>query len=230
MVATQEDLLSVSSSFSRIIKRGIGKGPEACYTVLKANRLYVYIRNFMTPAEEILTNKKEYNLVMRYRSSVIAALSDELLQEASQLLGIPFESFYQDWNYNTNSGILLLVNNDFNPDVKIDESFERKLFPLVRMVGSQLHKIPSELKVVKYTQNICVIESKGIMLPLEHLLLEQGNIDLLLTHAAEIKKGYVRQRELFEEAFNGLIEDLFMMWDYKQNKSYLIFSFNKVYT
>ncbi|MFC6601285.1 Na-translocating system protein MpsC family protein [Ectobacillus funiculus] len=85
MVATQEDLLSVSSSFSRIIKRGIGKGPEACYTVLKANRLYVYIRNFMTPAEEILTDKKEYNLVMKYRSSVIAALSDELLQEASQL-------------------------------------------------------------------------------------------------------------------------------------------------
>ena len=230
MVVTQEDLLSVSSSFSRIIKRGIGKGPEACYTVLKANRLYVYIRNFMTPAEEILTNKKEYNLVMRYRSSVIAALSDELLQEASQLLGIPFESFYQDWNYNTNSGILLLVNNDFNLDVKIDESFERKLFPLVRMVGSQLHKIPSELKVVKYTQNICAVEFKGIMLPLEHLLLEQGNIDLLLTHAAEIKKGYVRHRELFEEAFNGLIEDLFMMWDYKQNKSYLIFSFNKVYT
>ncbi|GAA3316775.1 hypothetical protein GCM10020331_013780 [Ectobacillus funiculus] len=103
-------------------------------------------------------------------------------------LGIPFESFYQDWNYNTNSGILLLVNNDFNPDVKIDESFERKLFPLVRMVGSQLHKIPSGLKVVKYTHNICVVESKEIMLPLEHLLLEQGNIDLLLTHAAEIKK------------------------------------------
>ncbi|MFC6601284.1 hypothetical protein ACFQDF_05290 [Ectobacillus funiculus] len=122
------------------------------------------------------------------------------------------------------------MNNDFNPDVKIDESFERKLFPLVRMVGSQLHKIPSGLKVVKYTHNICVVESKEIMLPLEHLLLEQGNIDLLLTHAAEIKKGYVRHRELFEEAFNGLIEDLFMMWDYKQNKSYLIFSFNKVYT
>jgi|SRR4051794_37082471 uncharacterized protein YbcI len=230
MVATKEDLLSLSSSFSKIIKRGFGKGPETCYTVLRANRLYVYIRNFMTPAEEILAEKQEYNLLMNFRSSVITALSQDLMKEASLILGISFDSFYQDWNYNLNSGILLLVNNSFNPDVKVEESFERKLFQLVRMVGSQLHKIPSELKVVKYTQNICAIESKGVMLPLDYLMVKQGNSDLLFTYAREIKKGYYQHRELFEELFNRSIEDLFMMWDFKNNKSYLIFSFNKVYT
>lgn len=230
MVATQEDLMSLSSSFSKVIKRGFGKGPETCYAVLRANRLYVYIGNFMTPAEEILTDKQEYNLVMKYRSTVITALSEELLREASQLLGSPFESLYQDWNYHSNSGILLLVNNSFYPDIKIDESFERKLFQLVRLVGSKLHKIPSELKVVKYTHNICAIESKGVILPLDYLLVEQGNIDLLFTNAREIKKGYYQHRELFEEMFNRSIEDLFMMWDPKKNRSYLIFIFNKGYT
>jgi uncharacterized protein YbcI len=230
MVATQEDLLSLSSSVSRIIKRGFGKGPETCYAVLRANRLYIYIHNFITPAEEIIAGKQEYNLVMKLRSFVMTALSEELLHEATQLLGISFDSFYQDWNYHSNSGILLLVNNSYNPDVKIDESFERKLFQLVRMVGSQLHKIPSDLKVVKYTQNICAIESSGIMLPLDYLLVEQGDSDLLLSHAREMKKGYYQNKVLFEEMFNRSIEDLFMMWDYNKNKSYLIFSFNKVYT
>jgi uncharacterized protein YbcI len=230
MVATKEDLLSLSSSFSKIIKRGFGKGPETCYTVLRANRLYVYIRNFMTPAEEILAEKQEYNLLMNFRSSVITALSRDLVKEASLILGISFDSFYQDWNYKLNSGILLLVNNSFNPDVKVEESFERKLFQLVRMVGSQLHKIPSGLKVVKNTQNICAIESKGVMLPLDYLMVKQGNSDLLFTYAREIKEGYYQHRELFEELFNRSIEDLFMMWDFKNNKSYLIFSFNKVYT
>src|SRR4051812_32934045 len=201
MVATQEDLLSLSSSFSKIIKRGFGKGPETCYTVLKANRLYVYIRNYMTPAEEILSEKQEYNLVTKFRSSVITALSKELVQEASQLLGISFESFYQDWNYNTNSGILLLVNNSNNPDMKIDDRLESKLFHLIRMVGSQLHKVPSKLKVVKYTQNICAIELKGVMLPLEYLLLENGDSDLLLTYGREIKKGYYQHKLLFEDLF-----------------------------
>lgn len=230
MVATQEDLASLSSIFSKIIKRGFGKGPETCYAVLRANRLYVYIGNFMTPAEEILTDKQEYNLVMKYRSTVITALSEELLREASYLLGNPFESLYQDWNYHSNSGILLLVNNSFNPDVKIDDSFERKLFQLVRLVGSKLHKIPSELKVVKYTHNICAIESNGVMDPLDYLLVEQGKSELLFTNAREIKKGYYQHRELFEELFNRSIEDLFIMWDFKKNRSYLIFIFNKVYT
>jgi len=226
MVATQEDLQSLSSSFSKVIKRGFGKGPESCFAVLKANRLYVYIRNFMTPAEEILKEKREYNLVTKFRSSVIAALSKELLQEASQTLGISFESFYQDWNHNTNSGILLLVNNN-NPEVKIDDNFDRKLSQLIRMVGSQLHKIPSELKVVKYTQNICAIELKGIMLPLEFLLVETGQSDLLLRHERDIKKGYYQHKQLFEDLFNRSIEDLFMMWDHQNSRSYLIFSFLK---
>ncbi|MDR4945701.1 Na-translocating system protein MpsC family protein [Neobacillus cucumis] len=230
MVATQEDLLSLSSSVSKIIKQGFGRGPETCYTVLRANRLYVYIRNFMTPAEEILTDRKEYNLMMKFRKSVIEAMSEEIVEEASELLNISFESLYQDWNYDSNSGILLLVNHSFNPDVKIDESFERKLFRLCRIVGSKLHKTPDELRIVKYTQNICAIESKGVMLPLDYLLSEQGNIDLLFTHAREIKKGYFQHRELFEDMFNRTIEDLFIMWDYKKNISYLIFSFNKVYT
>lgn len=54
------------------------------------------------------------------------------------------------------------------------------------------------------------------MLPLDYLLSEQGNIDLLFTHAREIKKGYFQHRELFEDMFNRTIEDLFIMWDYKK--------------
>jgi len=227
MVATQEDLVSISSVFSKIIKRGFGKGPETCYAVLRANRLYVYIGNFMTPSEEILTNKQEYNLVTKYRSTVISSLSEELLREASDLLENSFETLYQDWNYHSNSGILLLVNNSYNPDVKVEDSFERKLFHLVRQVGSKFHKIPGNLKVVKYTQNICAIESKGVMNPLDYLLVEQGKSDLLFTNAREIKKGYYQHRELFEEMFNRTIEDLFMMWDSTKNRSYLIFIFNK---
>jgi uncharacterized protein YbcI len=230
MVATQEDLVSLSSSFSKIIKRGFGKGPETCYAVLRANRLYVYLGNFMTLAEEILTDKQEHNLLVKYRSTVITALSEELLREASQLLGISFESLYQDWNYHSNSGILLLVNDSINPDVKIDESLKRNLFQLVRQVGSKLHKIPGELNVIKNTYNICAIESKGVLLPLDYLLIEQGNSDMMFTNAREIKKGYFQHRELFEDMFNRSIEDLFMMWDLKKNRSYLIFIFNKVYS
>lgn len=228
MVETQEDLLSLSSSVSKIIKRGFGRGPETCYSTFKGNRLYIYLRNFMTPAEEVLAERKEYNIVMRFRSTVITALSEELLQEASTAIGIPFESFYQDWNYSTNSGILLLENHNPIPELKMDDQLERKLFQLIRMVGSQIHKVPRETKIIKFTLNTCAIEFNGVLSPLDCLLIEKGYSDLLLAHSQQIKMGYYQHKELFEDVFNRVIEDLFMMWDSENNKSYLIFSFNKV--
>lgn len=227
MVETQEDLLSLSSSVSKIIKRGFGRGPETCYSTLKGNRLYISLRNFMSPAEEVLAERKEYNIVTRFRSTVITALSEELLQEASNSVGIPFESLYQDWNYSTNSGILLLVNNSPIPELKIDDQLEMKLFQLIRMVSSQIHKVPSDTKIIKFTPNTCAIEFNGVLSPLECLLIEKGDSDLLLDHSCQIKLEYYQHKELFEDVFNRAIEDLFMMWDPENNKSYLIFSFNK---
>jgi uncharacterized protein YbcI len=227
MVETQEDLLSLSSSVSKIIKRGFGRGPETCYSTIKGNRLYISLRNFMSPAEEILADRKEYSIVTRFRSTVITALSEELLQEASNTVGVPFETLYQDWNYVTNSGILLLVNNNPLPELTFDNQLERRLLQLIRMVGSQIHKVPRETKLIKFTQNTCAIEFNGVLSSLECLLIEKGNSDLLLDHSCQIKLAYYQHKELFEDLFNRVIEDLFMMWDPENNKSYLIFCFNK---
>jgi uncharacterized protein YbcI len=188
------------------------------------------MRNFITPAEEVLIKQNKVELAMNFRSAIIDAVTEEYLPEVSKVLGISFDSFFHDWNYDRNTGILLLDNPLSDHEENIEKSFENNLFTLIESVGSSYYKKPASLKVVKFTQNICAIESKEVLLPLERIVYEKGNLELLLHQAWEIKKGYWRNKELFEGLFNRLIEDMFIMWDYKENRNYLVFIFNKLYT
>ena len=228
MIATQDDLHALSSSFSKLLKRGFGKGPETCFAVFKGKKLYVYIRNFMTPAEEILLANHQENLTVEFRTTVISSLSKELLQESSKLLGVQFQSFYQDWNYDTNSGLLLLVSTDFKQEIKLEEKVAEGVSKLIRTIGSSYHKMPTVLRTVPSPSNFFAVESKEVLLPLESLIYERGQTDLLYTHARKIKRGYWENKGLFEGEFNRSIEDIFILWDYIGNKKYIVFSFGRM--
>jgi uncharacterized protein YbcI len=220
----------LSSTFSKLLKRRFGKGPETCNVILKGNRFYVYMRSFITPAEEVLIAQDKLELAVNFRSSIINAVTEEYLPEVSRVLGLSFDYFFHDWNFDRNTGILLLDNSQSDHEENIDNGLERNLYTLIENVGSSYYKKPAFLKVVKFTQNICALESKEVLLPLERLVYEKGNVELLLHQSWEIKKGYWENKEQFEVLFNRLIEDMFMMWDYKNNRNYLVFIFNKLYT
>lgn len=227
--STQENLLYLSSTFSRLLKRRFGKGPETCTMMSKGNKLYIYMRNFITPAEEVLVENNELNLAHTFRSTVINAVITEFIPEVSKVFGGAVDHYYHDWNYPSNTGIILLENIPSNDEVKIDIGFEKSFFNLIEEVGTRYHKRPASLNIVKFTQNICAVEAKDVLLHLESLAYVKGNLDLLLHQAREIKSGYLKNKKLFEHIFNRIIEDIFMLWDYDNNRSFLIFVFYKEY-
>ncbi|MCM3117292.1 DUF2294 domain-containing protein [Neobacillus sp. MER 74] len=227
--STQENLLYLSSTFSKLLKRRFGKGPETCTMMSKGNRLYIYMRNFITPAEEVLLENDQLMLVHNFRSAVINAVINEFKHEVSKVFGGGIDHFFHDWNYDSNTGIILLENVPSSDEVKMEEDFEKTLFNLIDFVGTRYHKRPVGLKVVKFTQNICAIEARDVLLQLESLAYEQGNLDLLLHQAREIKSGYLKNKSIFEDLFNRIIEDIFIVWDYEKNRNYLIFVFYKEY-
>jgi uncharacterized protein YbcI len=228
--ATQEDLLYLSSTFSRMHKRKFGKGPETCYVFSKGARLYIYIRNFITPAEEVLIDTNKIDLATTFRLNVIQAVNEEFVPEVSKLFGMNFDCFYYDWNYDTNTGVLLFENESSKNEAKLDVLFENDLYNLIVHVSSRLHKTPDSLKIVKFTQNICAVEAEGVLVEFEKVLYEKDMVDLLLHHSRDIKRGYMKHKQLFEEVFNRVIEDIFILCDYENNRKYLIFNFNKDYS
>lgn len=224
---SQEDLQSLSSTFSKLLKRRLGKGPENCNVMYRGSQLYVHMRNFMTPAEEVLVNTKKVNLAVLFRSSVIDTVVKEYIPEASRVIDHTFDLFYQDWNYQSNTGMLLLENGKGKNEKKIEDMFDDGLYKLIEEVGSYHHKSPSSIRIVKYTQNMCAIETKEVLSQLGRLVYEKNNMDILIRHEQETKKGYLKNKKLFERVFNRLIDDIFIMWDYENDRCYLIFLFMK---
>jgi uncharacterized protein YbcI len=226
----QEDLLYLSNTFSKLLKRSFGKGPESSFTHLRDGRLFVYMRNFITPGEEILIDSRQTTLALNFRFKVIQAVSKQILDIVRNVLGSPFDMVYQDWNYSTNTGMLLITSQDVYNKGKIDTIFEEDLFDAITKVASDYHKVPNKLTIIKSNSNVCAVEAEGSIQPLAQALYESGDINLLYRGYEETKKGYFKQKSLFEKAFNRSIDDLFIMWDFEQNKNYYIFNFEKVYT
>lgn len=227
MLATpKEEMIYLSSMFSKMVKLKFGKGPETCYVILKGRRLFIYIGNFMTPAEEALLESKEVNLATRFRCAVINSICTEFVHEVTKVLHLSFDSFFYDWNYSTNKGIIILENTRSNSELKIDVPYEKRLFELIGTVCSKYQKIPDHFQIVKNNPKICAVECKGVLLQLEKSIHQKGDRDLLLERSREVKREYIKHKSLFEQIFHQTIEEFFIIWDYENDRSYIVFSFN----
>jgi uncharacterized protein YbcI len=225
--STQLDLLNLSSSFSKLLKKRFGKGPESCWAIFNRGRLYISVRNFITPAEEVLIKKQENELAKRFRSSVLSAVVEEFIPTASEVVGIDFKYFFHDWNYSSNTGFILLEQNHSEHERGEDVSNPSHFLKEVEVIGSQLHRRPEKVRKILNSPNICAIEVIGVQTYLESLLYESGNSELLHRHLDEIKCGYIKHLSQLEKVFNQSLEDVFILGDYERNRYVLITVFPK---
>jgi len=181
----------------------------------------------MTSAEEVLVDYHQENLANKFRTAVIDLICKEFLPEASKVIDLSFQTFYHDWNYGTNKGIIIIEPRHIWTEESKDFFFnEKDLFKLMEQVCTKVHKVPEEFKIIKWNQNVCIVECKGVLLSMDRYLFQQGLTDILLEHSREMKSYYLNRKDLFEDVFNRVIDDLFITWDYEQDKNFIVFNFN----
>lgn len=220
-------MLHLSSTLSKLLKRRFGKGPETCYVNGDEERLIIFMRNFVTPAEEVLLGNNEYEIAISFRNAIINSVIKEFKPVIKKTLGRTFANAYYDWSYDNNTGMILLDNGHAEYEEKLSIGLKNIIFSMIDSIGSRLHKRPQQLKLVKYTPTICMIETHGVLAQLETLVYKSGNINLLYRYSNSIKEGYLQHKKEFEETFNRNIEDIFIIWDYQQDRSLLVFTFRK---
>lgn len=224
---SQEDLIILSSSLSKLLKRKFGKGPETCYASLKEGMISVHIKNFITPAEEVLIENKEINLAYNFRSAIMKAIFQEFKREITNILEVECEEIFHDWNYSINTGMILIILEESigelsnRPDIVDSE----KLLEVAKGVGQKIHKVPTGYSFFKLNQNSYAISYNGTMTQIEYILYKKGKLELLRQRSEEIKKEYTNSLILFERTFGRKIKELFFIWDYENDTSYIIFNF-----
>ncbi|MBC5638280.1 DUF2294 family protein [Ornithinibacillus sp. BX22] len=214
------EMQELNSSISKHLKHWYGKGPQTCYTTLHENKLVVHINKFITPSEKALLDNNDESLAYIFRTSVMDQICKSLQEEIYNSLGILFNNYFSDWDFATDTGIILFQNehSDWKSE-NIDEPSQEHFISRINDVSSNLHRVPSLIEVVRFNKKLFAIKCHKVMLPVEKALYQKGHIDILHERAREIKKSYLD----IGEVFGRQIKAVYMMWDYQNDQSYSFF-------
>lgn len=206
-----------------MLKRRFGKGPEACSLTFHSKKILVHIRNFITPAEDVLITNNQLKLAHSFRTSVMETVFREFADEATKVLGVTFNSYFDDWNYEENSGMMLLENITSLSweETQINPILKDKLFDQMIQICSEIHKAPKKLEIVRINPTMYVIESQGILLQVEKILFSKGHLTIIQDRAFEIKDCYLEHKGSLQHIFETKIDHLYLMWDYEKDRSLL---------
>ncbi|WP_332691690.1 Na-translocating system protein MpsC family protein [Halalkalibacter lacteus] len=220
----QQDLMYLSSYICKVMKKMFGKGPESCTIARKNNLVIAKVQHFITPAEEVLVNRNELGLALNFRATLLEAFFEETKSDISMLSDLEVGSFYHDWDYEGNHGLLIFVAGT---GLRLDEENEGNVFKAalrdqVKKVSSKVHNRPNFVNVMIVNPTICIVECVDVLTEKERLLYKNGYENLLVEKSQEIRKKYNQFIKELESTFNCPIQYLFMPWNYVEDKYYII--------
>ncbi|WP_276353102.1 Na-translocating system protein MpsC family protein [Cohnella caldifontis] len=224
----QEELVYLTSYFSKLLKKRFGKGPEKCFVTHDRSWFAVHVHNFATPAEQALVEGGHNLLAYRFRSTVMDKVCSEFALEAEKVLGAVLNVHYSDWDYDSNAGILLMGNDqaghsDAGNRSDADSRLGEQLAERIKQLCSDTCKTPERLDLIPLHPNLYAVQCHGVLLPIERLLFEKGSVSILQERSAEIKQRFAARKESFSAVFGRAVEGLFMIWDYRKDRSYILF-------
>ncbi|MBU9719978.1 MULTISPECIES: Na-translocating system protein MpsC family protein [Bacillaceae] len=220
----QEVLNKISSYTSKIFRQKFGRGPESCRTTIHKNHLVIYIRGFVSPMEEILLEKGQTAYVNHARDVIVQHILEELKGVVQISLDVEVDEYYHDWNFPSNAGMLMMILNHPVETTEITPNFDPNELELeVARITSIVQKEPDIIRTHYLSSNFVLVERIGILITIEKALILKGFSSELLLTKDDLEKSYFHRDANFEKIFTTPVLDLFIDWDFKEDKSLMGF-------
>ncbi|WP_449538842.1 Na-translocating system protein MpsC family protein [Ferdinandcohnia sp. Marseille-Q9671] len=220
----QEKLTYISSYTSKLLRNKFGRGPESCFAATADHFLVLHIRGFISPMEEVLLEQHQHIHVDIARNIVISSIISELKGVFQVTLESEIRTFYHDWNYPNNTGVIIAVlENSLNSMEKSTEVDFSLLESEVVRISTEVQKPPQEVTSFQISPRICIVKREGILVPIEKALIENGFQKELYFTKDELEKGYLHRQGTFDQVFQKKVADIFVDWDFKEDNSLICF-------
>ncbi|MGM7724034.1 Na-translocating system protein MpsC family protein [Metabacillus sp. Hm71] len=219
---SQEDLTYINSYISKVLKRNFGKGPATCFTTVIEDKMFIYLNQFITPAEEVLIKNDKAYLVNKTRSVIFETIFAEIRAEIHDVLGISYHHIHHDWNFQDNTGLIMLEASDSH-NITRGTFNKDSISNAIQKICSEKHKIPEKISAPKMSSPIVYIEYTGFMSQIEQILYKKGYEDLLFEWAMEVKNTFGLNKRLFESCIQNAIKDTFVIFNFEHDKCTLVF-------
>ncbi|WP_172251301.1 Na-translocating system protein MpsC family protein [Saccharibacillus deserti] len=192
--------------------------------------LIIHLEDFMGDEVLRLINLHDQDALRSVQELMVEHMLPNLTRTLKETTGTEIDAFYYDWFDKDLSGMLIGM-----PKEPL-HSARSELYPgkdavheKIGQVTCEIQKIPDETYSYWAADHILVIIREGILIKLEKAFLEQGAGEILRKVKRNLEKNVIQQEANtpIEKHLNRKIKSYYLDWSFDQNKSFLIYVFEK---
>jgi uncharacterized protein YbcI len=86
-----------------------------------------------------------------------------------------------------------------------------------------VQKVPNTIVIYPVSSSVILVERTGILITLEHALIEKGFEEELKITKDELEKSYFHRYGKFCEIFKNEVKDIFIDWNLREDRSIMAF-------
>lgn len=185
--------------------------------------LIIHLKGFLLPSEKIFLERGQTEKVLETRDILIQSVKPTLLEEIQQFTEIPLVDLYADWNLHRQTGLLIIKMETGQASYPLPETVnEEALHEIVLMNSMRSQRKPDEINFYWLSHQVLLVERIGILVDIEEQLLKNGLQEELRLAKLPLERRILSLFNL-EAHLNRQIEDLFVDWDFSQDRSYMVF-------
>lgn len=215
--------MELSSYIGRALREAFGKGPESVYVSVNQAFVTVYLRNFISPTENVLLEQKQKQLFQSTRDILMETLISEFKAYMKILTGLDIKEFYYDWGLHNKSGMFVCIDSDPTKDENnMEYNGKNSIHEEVRVLSIQAEKEPEEIDSYLLNNRTLVVIRKGILVPIEKELIRTGHSEILKHAKRNLEKRLLHNKGNFEGILQTKVTDIFVDWDFQLDKSAIV--------
>ncbi|MDO6451461.1 Na-translocating system protein MpsC family protein [Oceanobacillus profundus] len=214
----------IASYIGKLLRDNFGKGPSSVYVSLKKPFITIHLRDFLAPMERVLLSQGETMKVEETRDLLMQELIPGIKVTLKVIASLEVKELYYDWSLHNRSGILVgVLENEEDEDNALENYTEKEsVHKDIMRISRQAEKLPEFVDSCFLNERTLLVIRTGILVRIEKELIKTGFEEHLKLTKRQLEKGLLHAGD-FENILQKSVVDIFVDWDFKLDKSYIIF-------
>ncbi|WP_339148706.1 MULTISPECIES: Na-translocating system protein MpsC family protein [unclassified Sutcliffiella] len=214
----------LSSEIGRLLRKHFGKGPESIFVTIASPYVIIYLRQFLSPIENMLLEDDHTLTVEEIRDKMMRKLNNKIIETIHSVTGLPIKEFYYDWSFQNGSGLLVGVVEKAEKFFEYNYPNRCEVETLVAKISAEAEKHPDVTYSHMLNERTFVVIREGILVKIEEQLIELGFEEALTLAKRKLEKKLLfQEKALFQYHLQKDITEIFVSWDFILDKSIIVF-------
>lgn len=215
----------LGSYVGKLLRDSFGRGPGSVFVSIDNFVITIYLRNFLSPTENILMSQQQEILLQQTRDKLMETLIPEIKAYVKILANMEIQEFYYDWALHNKSGLFVCIcsnQTEYEASMKNEYEGKAEIHREIASISIQAQKEPDETLSYLLNPRTLIVIRNGILVRIEKELIRMGLGESLRIAKRNLEKSLLHTTNRFEAILNTKVIDIFVDWDFNLDKSAIV--------